>query len=61
MSPLPQRPGQQRAADHQCQDVEPQRVHGSLHGYGLPAHFGEVIALIGGLEELPTRIGGAGQ
>lgn len=59
MSPLPQRPGQQRAVDDQRQDVEPQAVHGSLHNYGLPAHFGEVIAVIGGLDELPTRVGGA--
>lgn len=61
MSSPPDRPDQSRQADQQSHDIEPQAVHGSLHNYGLPAHFGEVIAVIGGLDELPTRVGGAGQ
>lgn len=61
MSPPPPSPDQRRAEPDQQNDIEPQAVHGSLHGYGLPAHFGEVIAVIGGLDELPTRVGGAGQ
>lgn len=48
----------ERNDTYACQDQfsDQWRVHGGLHGYGLP---GEIVAVIGPAEDRSSRVGGA--
>lgn len=55
----PQQPERDHAHPAQHDLSRPNRIHGALHGYGLPLHFGEVVAVIGPAEDRGSRVGGA--